>query len=181
MISTHAVYSIGLLPVDGTDDLAVPIRDYFKVLQASLRIIDAIRTGPLALTPSLETELDSARYHLATMISLCGASLSRSGTDYNVSAASVPGISAARDRYLAALLRAKGAWNAWLDDWPLGYAGFGADGTAVPTTAEAKTVQQQEAELLESAKQSRSRSIPSSFVYLGLGLGVAALIGMFRR
>lgn len=178
---TTAVYSIGLLPVEGTDDLSTSLRDYFKVLQESLRILDSIRTGPIALTATLETELDSARYHLVMMIAKCDAQLRRMGTDYNVSAATVPNLQDSMNGYLAALLRAKGAWNALLDDWPLGYAGFGADGTAVPTTAEAKTVQKQEAELLKSAQESRSRSIPSSFVYLGLGLGVAALIGMFRR
>lgn len=177
-VRTAAVYSIGLLPVEGTDDLTLPLRSYAKVLQSSLRIIDGIRTGPVSHTAVLETELDSARYHLAMMAVKCDARLRNSGTDYNVSAASVPGLKDSLNHYMAALLRAKGAWNAWLSDMPLSYGGLGADGTAIPSNVEVKS---EEKEVLQSAEAARSRSIPSSFVYLGLGLGVAALIGMFRR
>jgi len=175
---TMAVFSIGQLPVEGTDDFMLQLRDYRGVLRSSLNILDGIRTGPVELSTNLEVELDSTRYHLATMIMMVEAHLRRAGTDMGASAVSVTGLQAASTRYLASLLRAKGLWNSWIDGKPLSFGGFGADGTAIPSTAAA--VQQQD-ELLKFSEESRPRPLSKSLVYLGVGLSIAGLIYMVRR
>lgn len=175
---TLAVYNIGLLPQKGTRDLTTPLRDYIAILKSSLRIVDAIRTGPIEHTANLETELDSTRFHLASMIVLAETHLRRSATNFSDPAVSVVGIQDALKRYLSALLRAKAAWNAWIDRTPLSFGiGLGGDGTGVPTTAEVKEMEQQAMEVVQA---SRPKSIPESLLYLGGGLAIVAIISMLR-
>ena len=183
-MGTMAVYSIGLLPVEGTDDLTLQIRDYRDRMVETLRILDGIRTGPLELGISTNTELDSARYYVASCIAMIDAHLRQNAVSQRQPVVNVYGLKNSIDLYLQALLRAKGAWNAYIDGDPLGYGmAFGADG-AVPEGAEANVTpivedtQEQTQKLLNASKPP---DIKSLLVLGGLGLGVAGLIWMMRK
>jgi len=178
-MTTSAVYNIGLLPIEGTDDLLLPLRDYLNVLKRSLYILDGIRTGPAELSPGLELELDNARQHLAIAFALVEAHLRRNAAEFNARAMDVSHLQNTLALYLQSLLRAKAAWNAWIDGQPFSYGmGLGADG-AIPLAAgsTAGTAPQ----LPASAEISKPESTGKLLLLLGGGLALITLIGMLRR
>lgn len=178
-MTTSAVYNIGLLPVEGTDNLLLPLRDYFGVLRESLHILDGIRTGPMTLSSGLEIELDNARQHLAVAYALVDAHLRRNAADFNATAMDVSHLQNTLALYLQALLRAKASWNAWLDGRSLSYGmGLGSDG-AIPldsgNTAGTVPTLPEAAELLP-----RPASTNKLLLLLGGGLAVIGLIKLMR-
>jgi len=174
-----AVYNIGLLPVEGTDDLMLPLRRYLDVLKESLRILDGIRTGPAELSSGLKVELDNSRQHLGVAFALVEAHLRRNVADFNAQAMDVSHLQNTLSLYLQSLLRAKAAWNAWIDGRSFSYGmGLGADG-AIPLTSgsTAGTVPT----LPESAGLSKPEPTGKLLLMLGGGLVLITLIGMMRR
>jgi hypothetical protein len=175
---TGAVYNPGMLPTEGLHDLSLPLREYHKVLTYELKLLDGIRTGPLALPMTLENELDSARYHLGVMVAMVELQMRRTATYPGATASEAPSIQETLDSYLAALLRAKGLWNSWVEGTPIAFHGFGADGTAVPTTTE---VANEEQAILDAGAAMASPTFSRSALLLGVGLSVAGLIYLMRR
>jgi len=179
---TAAVYNIGLLPVAGTDDLLLPVRAYLDVLKETLRILDGIRLGPMELSTTLEIELDSARHHAAVAYGLVEAHLRRNAADFNASTMDVSYLQNTLALYLQALLRAKAAWNAWLDGQSFSYGmGLGAEG-AIPLASGSTAGTLPTVPVLpESAEISKPESTGKLLLMLGGGLALITLISILRK
>ena len=179
---TAAVYNIGLLPVEGTNDMLLPVRDYLDVLKETLRILDGIRLGPMELSPTLSVELDNARHHAAIAYGLVEAHLRRNAANFNDTAMDVSSLQNTLALYLQSLLRAKAAWNAWLDGQSFSYGmGFGAEGAIPLASGSTAGTLPTTPVLPESAEISKPESTGKLLLMLGGGLALITLISIFRK
>lgn len=109
----HAIFHPGMLPVAGTDDLTLNVRQFRAVWLSTLHMIDGIRGNPLAMSKPLEVSLDSLRYHAGVALAMIDAFL-RIGGQVENSALEIPHIEATIQLYLEELGRVKQHWNDWV-------------------------------------------------------------------
>lgn len=119
-------YSIGILPVAGTDDLSLTVRQFHAVWKETLRIVDGIRTGPYQLSLPLNTALDSVRYHVTTCLEQIDRFL-RTGGSPNDDAFDIPNVHIYIELYLRELLKAKALWNSWISGEAVSFGGVQVD------------------------------------------------------
>jgi len=123
------MYSPGLLPVAGTDDLTLNVRQFRAIWLETLRIVDGMRGGPLDLPAPLKVSLDSLREHVSIVLASIDAFLRNGGT-VNDDAFEVANIDSSLYLYLQELLRVKANWNAWIDGETASFSGVTLDVTS---------------------------------------------------
>jgi hypothetical protein len=156
-------YNIGMLPLAGTDDLTLNVRQFHAIWRSSLRIVDGIRVGPYDVSKHLRVSLDSLRFHLATCVAAIDGFI-RSGGDWNDSAMEIPHANDYIHLYLQELLKAKALWNAWIDGESIGFSGV----TTAPAVEDA---------LIDTKPQ----TISQSMVFLAGGALIIGAIYLFRK
>lgn len=115
------MYYPGMLPVFGSDDLTLNVRQFSALWRETLRIIDGVRETP-EMPATLRMSLDSLRFHAGTVLAAIDQFL-RSGGGSVDDAYEVPSVHESIPLFQQELLRTKAHWDAWADG---GVASFGA-------------------------------------------------------
>jgi hypothetical protein len=115
------MYYPGMLPVAGSDDLTLNVRQFQTLWEETLRIIDGLRETP-EMPSTLRMSIDSLRFHAGTVLAAINEFL-RVGGAYHDDAYEVPSVEAAIPLFQQELLRTEAHWDAWTGG---GVASFGA-------------------------------------------------------
>lgn len=151
------MYYPGMLPVPGSDDLTIAVRQFRGCWQETLRIIDGMRESQTEMPVALRTSLDSLRYHTGTVLAAIDQFL-RTGGAVVDDAFEIPSAHEGVEAFQQELLRTYAHWDAWKGG---GAANFG------PTQVDVKSEQA----LLDTMKP---QSNLESLIFLA---GGALLIG----
>jgi hypothetical protein len=111
----------GMLPVDGSDDLTLNVRQFNALWQETLRIVDGLYATP-EMPATLRMSIDNLRFHAGTVLAAINE-FRRVGGSVNDDAFEIPDVHASIEVFQQELARTKAHWDAWCDG---GVASFGA-------------------------------------------------------
>lgn len=118
-------YYPGMLPVPGSDDLTLSVRQFRAAWQETLRIIDGMREFQVEMPMTLRVSIDSLRYHTGTVLAAIDQFLRTGGAAVD-DAYEVPSVHDCIAAFQQELLRTYAHWDAWADGEEGGVASFGA-------------------------------------------------------
>jgi len=170
-------YSLDMLPVSSINDPTQLAGDARGRLSQTSTILQALLTAPFAMTQDLRQAIDNIKFSVVNGLYLIDGAYSK-GFNLKQPYVDIPGLTAAIDNHLAAIVKAKVLWDVWLKDakaqWKTGdpalpveapkTASLFANGAALPG-------------LLESA------AAPSLKDYVAIGVvavGALLLIKLFK-
>lgn len=115
------MYYPGMLPVFGSDDLTLTVRQFLPLWWETLRIIDGVLETP-EMPSTLRVSLDSLRFHAVTVLAAINQ-FRRSGGASMDDAYEIPSVHTSIQLFQQELLRTKAHWDSWAEG---DVASFGA-------------------------------------------------------